>query len=314
MAKAVKQQYSDIIKMYHSMLGEHQMWELWQDSMVMFGCAISNSVDNRFRKEREEQYLRIIGKYTPEEAKKFPKIFCEIINQIEKEPEQDFLGDLYMTLELGSHWHGQFFTPYHICEMMAQVIMGGEDDHVRQEVKKRGYVSLCDPCVGGGVMMIGGAQALYKMGVNYQQEAVFACQDIDYTVAMMAYIQLSLLGCPGYVVVGNSLTEPMTGHVLFGEETERTFCTPMFFSEKFNLLRQAEIMRRLFATVGMTGRDDTETVETPATMGEEPPGEAETKAAEAEAPSDPASEEPRVIEVSRKKGKTLAGQIMFDFS
>ena len=304
----------EFMKTFDELCYGQSRYKVWDDFVHMAALSIVNAVDKRWFEERENRFLRIRKPYTEKQFNGFAHLFSTTALALEENPFQDFLGELYMRCDLGNEHTGQFFTPYHICEMMAQVIMGGEDDHVRQEVKKRGYVSLCDPCVGGGAMMIGGAQALYKMGVNYQQEAVFACQDIDYTVAMMAYIQLSLLGCPGYVVVGNSLTEPMTGHVLFGEETERTFCTPMFFSEKFNLLRQAEIMRRLFATVGMTGRDDTETVETPATMGEEPPGEAETKAAEAEAPSDPASEEPRVIEVSRKKGKTLAGQIMFDFS
>ena len=48
------------------------------------------------------------------------EIAAEILNIIvmalENEPEQDFLGKMYMNLNLGNHWKGQFFTPYNICK------------------------------------------------------------------------------------------------------------------------------------------------------------------------------------------------------
>ena len=34
-------------------------------------------------------------------------------------------------------------------------------------------------------------------------------QDIDHAAAMMCYIQLSLLGCPAVVIVGDTLAKPM---------------------------------------------------------------------------------------------------------
>lgn len=60
-------------------------------------------------------------------------------------------------------------------------------------------------------------------------------QDIDETVALMCYIQLSLLGVAGYVKVGNSLTEPMTGN----DNKENYWFTPMYFSNVW-------VLRRIF--------------------------------------------------------------------
>ena len=202
--------------------------------------------------------------------------------------------------DLGNDHAGQFFTPYHICEMMAKIIVSGDEDLIRQEVKKRGYVSLCDPCIGGGAMMIGGAQALYGLGINYQQDAVFIGQDIDPTVAMMAYIQLSLLGCPGYVVVGNSLTEPMTGHVLFGEGTERTYYTPMFFSEKMEFLRHMDIVREALIFPAIAAKAQAEAATDVPKI--------EDLNQQADAP-----DKPHIVEISKKKGKAMAGQMMFSF-
>lgn len=243
MAKAVKQQYSDIIKMYHSMLGEHQMWELWQDSMVMFGCAISNSVDNRFRKEREEQYLRIIGKYTPEEAKKFPKIFCEIINQIEKEPEQDFLGDLYMTLELGSHWHGQFFTPYNVCQMMAFTQFGSKISDVEP-------VSVLDCACGGGALLIAAAheyrKAIAETGLNPQDYICLYAQDLSQISVMMCYVQLSLQGFAAKIKLGDSLTNPL----LDSDNGADIWYTPMWFSDIWIMRRHMQHLDSIFHSGG----------------------------------------------------------------
>ena len=51
---------------------------------------------------------------------------------------------------------------------------------------------------------------LERASLNYQKHLLIVAQDIDETVALMCYIQLSLFGVAGYVTVGNSLTEPMT--------------------------------------------------------------------------------------------------------
>ena len=64
----------------------------------------------------------------------------------------------------------------------------------------------------------------------------------------MCYIQLSLLGCAGYICVGNTLTNPMTGHVLFPQEKEgqELWYMPMFQSDVWTL-------RRLFKSMGSMG-------------------------------------------------------------
>ena len=58
-------------------------------------------------------------------------------------------------------------------------------------------------------------------------------QDIDYTVAMMCYIQLSLLGAAAYIKIGNSLTEPMSSN----DTLENYWFTPMYFCEPWSLRR-----------------------------------------------------------------------------
>lgn len=62
---------------------------------------------------------------------------------------------------------------------------------------------------------------------------LFSAQDIEETVALMCYIQLSLLGVAGFVKVGNSLTDPIRN----GDSLENYWFTPMYFSDVWHTRR-----------------------------------------------------------------------------
>lgn len=55
-------------------------------------------------------------------------------------------------------------------------------------------------------MLVAARNALKNMGVDWPEKALFVGQDISKEAAMMCYIQISLMGCAGYVIVGNTLT------------------------------------------------------------------------------------------------------------
>ena len=61
----------------------------------------------------------------------------------------------------------------------------------------------------------------------------------------MCFIQLSLLGCPGYVVIGNSLTNPVAGEPLAPMEMpgQELWCTPMFYTPEWNYRRFCMMMQ-----------------------------------------------------------------------
>jgi type I restriction-modification system DNA methylase subunit len=235
MAKTMKQQYTGIVKLYNSLIGAHQMWELWQDSMTMFALSISNTVDRRFYTQREQQYLDIAGKYTKDEMQVFVRIFGEIVLELEREPEQDLLGDLYMQLDLGSHWHGQFFTPYNVCAAMAQ--MQFPEKIPFEDVKP---VTVNDCACGGGALLIAAAhayrEAIKETGLNPQHYISFYAQDLSQVSAMMCYIQLSLLGYAAKIKLGDTLMHPM----LDSDNGSDIWYTPMWMSDIWVARRLAE--------------------------------------------------------------------------
>lgn len=226
----------EFVKMFRQIIGRYNSWQVWQDFVTIFACAISNAFDKVHYDKREELYLNIIKKYNERERNIFPSLAAEVTIALDNNPEQDFLGHLYMTLNLGSKEHQQIFTPYHVCDLMARITM----DNLVKEVKEKGYISINDPCCGGGATLIAAINAAKKLladeNMNFQNHIMVVAQDIDHTVAMMCYIQLSLLGVAGYVKVGNALTEPIAST----DELDDYWFTPMYFSNAWTTRRLFE--------------------------------------------------------------------------
>ncbi len=297
-------------RLFSSCSGKYSRYQVWQDFVWMAACAISNAVDNRFAEQREARYMEIVRKYTQQEADIFPTLFGLVVSGMEEDLDQDFLGELYMTLELGNSHAGQFFTPYHVCSAMSKVTI--QENMVRGLLEKQGYISINDPACGAGATLVSAANTLRSMGINYQQFALFIGQDIDYTVGLMCYIQLSLLGCAGYVRIGDTIADPMTGKVLFGNaKDENVWYTPMFFANRWATLRAIDNAKSLFAAVA-TAFPRSEQDSPSVNMG------ADEEAAETVLEPIPEStpEEPAVPVITVKKTgrrKQPAGQLMFDF-
>lgn len=234
----------EFIKVFQELCYSRNSWEVWSDVITVIACSIANAVDKepKRHKNREEDYQRCIKRLGGVE--KPACLFGIIVDALESNPDQDFLGALFMNLELGSHWKGQFFTPYHVSRLMADITVG----NVQTQVEKQGWVSICDPCVGGGAMLIAAANTIRRQKVNYNNHVMFTGQDIDRTVGMMAYIQISLLGCPGYVVIGDSLANPMVGSVLkpIEQEEQEFWYTPLYYSDVWHYRRLFLSMDRLF--------------------------------------------------------------------
>ena len=240
----------DFLQAFGKLHYDHERHEIWAAFIHMTALAIAAGADRRHAAEREKLYQDIRRGYTDQQGTLFARLFAVTMEALEENPFQDFLGEMYMRCELGNDHIGQFFTPFSICKMMARAALSSQEATIREALDESGYISLVDPCVGGGAMMIAGAAALIEMGINYQQCAIFAGQDLDDTTAMTAYIQLSLIGCPGYVIVGDSLREPMSGNALLAEEEERCFCTPMYFSESMRELRKRACIKGFLTMPG----------------------------------------------------------------
>ena len=192
----------EIIKDFQTIGYKHDISTAFTDYITLASCAISNSVDKLHYDEREKLYGRTIKKYTDEERKLIKEIHNKIIGVMGAcLYQKDVLGELFHKLNLSNSWNGQFFTPFHMAEFMAMVTIGNLSD----EMKEKGYATICEPACGSGVMIIAAANAVYNAKLNPSKNICVLAVDNDIRCAMMAYIQLSYLGIPAVVVHGDSL-------------------------------------------------------------------------------------------------------------
>ena len=151
--------------------------------------------------EIEQRYLNTVKQYTKEQAEEFSKLLALLVMALE-EKHQDFLGQVYMQLNLGNVANGQFFTPYNVSKMMSKICFVD----IEKQLEEKDFITLSEPCCGSGGMIIAYAETLKEHGYNYQYQLFVEAIDIDEMCFMMAYIQLSLLGVGAKVIHGDSLT------------------------------------------------------------------------------------------------------------
>jgi hypothetical protein len=229
----------NLVRLFNKACSRHSRWNVWADFIVMAAISISNVVDQSHAESREKTYMTLAAKYNKRELDCFGEMFGEIVNGIDACPDQDFLGELYMALELGNSRAGQFFTPYAVCRAMAAMTYGND---LEQKIAEQGWVSISDPACGAGALLVAFANECRRPGreINYQTSVLFVAQDIDLIVGCMCYIQLSLLGCPGYVVIADTLAHPATaidGRGLIPVPSENIWYTPFYFRDIWHYRR-----------------------------------------------------------------------------
>ena len=90
------------LKIFNSLCGRFNRWQVWQDFVMVTAIEISNATDKQNAPERTKTYQTIISKYSDAEQNKFAELLAEVIMGMEQNPDQDFLGELYMLCELGN--------------------------------------------------------------------------------------------------------------------------------------------------------------------------------------------------------------------
>lgn len=171
---------------------------VFNDFLTLSYCSLAQTVYQSGN--LEQRYLNIIKTYTKEQAEEFSKLLAFLVLGLEQE-SQDFLGQVYMSLNLGSQANGQYFTPYSVSKFMAEI-----NFTEIETIQNNQLITLSEPCCGSGALIIAFAQTLREHNINYQQNLFVEAIDISEMCFKMTYIQLSLLSIPAKVVQGDSLS------------------------------------------------------------------------------------------------------------
>lgn len=231
---------SDFIKRFEKLHYRNNAMTIYSDFLALSALEISNAVNPH--KGRAETYQQIINHYNVEEQKLLAEMFGCIVLELDNLSKgtphyHDVLGELFHHLNLQDEWKGQFFTPQNVSTMMGLMTIGDSEE----AIKKRGYITLCEPCVGGGANVIGAVNAMFQHGYNPCKQLFVVGYDLDPRCIHMAYIQLSLMGVPAMLQQRNSLTNETFGDYWF---------TPVFvlddWAGRLRLELAVDTVRKIF--------------------------------------------------------------------
>ncbi|WP_337263710.1 MULTISPECIES: N-6 DNA methylase [unclassified Serratia (in: enterobacteria)] len=200
------------VSLFKETARNHHRYEVFRDFAEMAALAMQNA----FLKSPtlEKEYLAIAGRYKPDDIQRMTRLLGCLAGALECQ-YGDFLGQIFMELDIGSEHMGQFFSPYDLSQLMASVTAGD----VAQQLEREPFIMLDEPAVGAGSMVIAFAEVMMEQGINPQQALFARCTDIDPIAAHMCYLQLSYLGIPAEVIIGNTLTLVV----------RKTFKTPLWY-------------------------------------------------------------------------------------
>ncbi|MBS4064732.1 MAG: SAM-dependent DNA methyltransferase [Chitinophagaceae bacterium] len=133
----------------------------------------------------EQEYLAAMEKYKSLEIRhEFPKACASLITEMEarigSSEGNDVLGEFFEQY-ISNGKNGQFFTPYHVCMMMASITCG-------EQVSPEGKVQrIIDPTCGSGRMLVASSRIL---GPRHEYYGI----DIDPPCIKMSALNLFLNG------------------------------------------------------------------------------------------------------------------------
>ena len=171
---------------------------VFKDFLTLSMCSLAQPFYRS--QDIEQRYKYTVSNYNKEQAEEFSKLLAFLVCGLE-EQYFDFLGQVFSILNLGHAGKGQFFTPYHVSKMMAEINFVDLEKHLNE----KDFITLSEPCCGSGGMIIAYAETMKNRGYNYQHQLYVEAVDIDELCFKMAYIQLALLGIPAKVIRGDSL-------------------------------------------------------------------------------------------------------------
>jgi len=207
MANAIGAHHKELINLIKQAAYKKSIYQVFNDFLEMSAIAISNQTNFLHREKRETRYLEIINSYDKKHQQLFPLMLFHLVEALEEKTRvtgpEDVLGCIFHELELHNEYKAQFFTPQHISDAMAQMICG---DKSQKAIEENGFIHVCEPAAGSGVMVTSFCKAMQQASLNYCSQLVVTAVDIDLSCTHMAYLQLSLYGVPAVVIHGNTLT------------------------------------------------------------------------------------------------------------
>jgi hypothetical protein len=195
------------IKAFNSIALHDHRHTVFADFMEMAYCAIAKTTTTGETADAiEARYMAIVARHKPDDIRKMPELLGIIASELGGQyAGGDFLGSVVGELELLNGNMGQFFSPFALCKLMAEMQLSD----VGETIKDRGFVTLSEPASGAGGMILAAADVIASKGFDVSQTLYVDATDLASLCFHMTYVQLSLRGIPATVRRGNTLSLEM---------------------------------------------------------------------------------------------------------
>jgi N-6 DNA Methylase len=194
------------IKVFDRLAHHRERHDVLADFLEMAVCAIRKRTltAGPAADAIEQQYMAVVKRNTPEDVRAMPKLLG-IATLAVQAGGCDFLGQVVVDLELRNYHMGQFFTPYDVSRMIAEMTLADAGERIAE----KGFITLAEPASGAGGMIIAAADVLEKRGFDIERQLYVDATDVSPMCFRMTYLQASLRGIPATIRRGNTLSREM---------------------------------------------------------------------------------------------------------
>jgi hypothetical protein len=194
------------IKAFGALARHRERHDVLADFLEMAFCAIRKKTlpPGPDADALEERYMAVVRRNKVEDVRAIPELLG-ITALAVQDGGCDFLGQVVVELELPNQHMGQFFTPYDVSRMIAEMTF----DTVDEIIAEQGFVTVQEPACGAGGMMIAAADVIERKGFDIARQLYVDGIDISPLCFKMSYLQASLRGIPATIRRGNTLSLEM---------------------------------------------------------------------------------------------------------
>lgn len=223
---------SEFEKIFFALCRSRRPRTVWDDFVVLSAIGISNGA--QYRQERSVFGGAILSHYNRHEKQLMQRLFDRTTEAFAENPNQDYLGTLFLELHLAKKLGEYHLNTYQEGERKARLCI--------EEMEPRPYMFLSDPQCSTGAMLIASFHQMAKLGRNPRIQLFCAGYEGNFTIAMMCYIQMSILGIAGYIANSNPKEAPNAPTLI---APTNAWCTPEYFHKKWQARRLAKYVMGL---------------------------------------------------------------------
>lgn len=222
-------QTAAFLKRLRSLDGAKDDREKLRDFLELAYCAIAKLTAAPERAEAlEDRYMTVVRSYRDkDDVRAYPELLAMAVCAV---PEHgDFLGPIAAELGALNPRVGQFFTPWEVARLMAEMMLADTGAIIAE----RGFITLSEPAAGAGGMVLAAAETLRQQGHDPARTMLAHAAEISPLCFQMCFLQLAFAGLP-------ALVERMDTLSLERFEAAWTPATAAFYTEHGQLFPEGQ--------------------------------------------------------------------------